>query len=62
MEKKGDTTAKGKAVRVIGCRLIWSAGTIMGAPFDKLILQAQFFTKYLDSFSTFFLLCIKFCI
>jgi hypothetical protein len=54
MEKKGDTTVKGKAVRVIGCRLIWSAVTIMGIPFEKLILQAQLFTKYLDSFFTFF--------
>ena len=32
-----------------------------GPPFDNLILQAQFFTKFLDSFFWIFLSCIIFC-
>ena len=36
--------------------------TITEPPFDKPILQAQFFTKYLDSFYRNFLSCIRSCV
>jgi hypothetical protein len=35
--------------------------TITGPPFDKLILRAQFFTKYLDYIFIFFLSCVVSC-
>ena len=33
-----------------------------GTTFDKLILRAQFLTKYLDSFHIYFISCIRFCV